>query len=113
MRVLFDYGTPSGIIRTLGAHHQITEAIERGWDKISNRELLNRAEVAHFDVLLTTDNRVRYQQNLKERKIAIVVLGNSAWRKLREHLERVADAVSAPTPGSYTEIDIPFKRRLS
>ena len=58
MRVLFDHGTPSGIAGSL-LGHEVTEAIERGWDRISNGELLNMAEAAGFDVLLTTDKRIR------------------------------------------------------
>ena len=74
MRILFDHGTPAGIARSLPGH-EITEAIERGWDRITNGELLKVAEAAGFELLLTTDKGIRYQQNLKGRKIAIVVLG--------------------------------------
>ena len=108
MRVLFDHGTPGGIARALSGH-KVTEAIERGWDRISNGELLNLAEAAGFDVLLTTDKRIRYQQNLAGRRIAIVVLGNSTWRVVRLHLDRIASVVANATPGSYAEVDIPFQ----
>jgi len=91
MRILFDHGAPSGIARSL-AGHDVTEAIELGWDRISNGELLTTVEAAGFELLLTTDKNIRYQQNLKGRNIAIVVLGNSAWRMVRKHLERVAAA---------------------
>jgi hypothetical protein len=101
MRILFDQGAPSGIARSL-AGHQVTEAIERGWDRISNGELLTTAEAAGFDLLLTTDKNIRYQQNLKGRKIA-------AWRMVRMHLDRIAVAVNQATPGSYVEVRIPFK----
>jgi hypothetical protein len=84
MRILFDHGAPSGIARSL-AGHEVTEAIERGWDRISNGELLTTAEAAGFELLLTTDKNIRYQQNLKGRNIAVVVLGNSAWRMVRKH----------------------------
>jgi hypothetical protein len=107
MRILFDHGTPSGIARSL-AGHDVTEAIERGWHTISNGELLQVAEAAGFDLLLTTDKGIRYQQNLTGRKIAIVVLGNSTWRLVRRHLDRIALAVSEATPGSYSEVDIPY-----
>jgi hypothetical protein len=107
MRILFDHGTPSGICRSL-AGHEVTEAIERGWDKISNGELLTRAEAEGFEVLLTTDKKIRYQQNLKGRKIGIVVLSNSAWRMVQKHLDRIFEAVNAATPGCYAEVDIPF-----
>jgi hypothetical protein len=75
----------------------------------SNGELLNVAEAAGFEVLLTTDKRIRYQQNLTGRKIAVVVLGNSTWRVVRLYLDRIALAVNKATPGSYAEVDIPFK----
>jgi hypothetical protein len=108
MRVLFDHGTPSGIARSLSGH-DVTEAIERGWDRISNGELLKVAEAAGFDVLLTTDKGIRYQQNLTGRKIAIVVLGNSTWRVVRLYLDRIALVIADATPGSYAEVDIPFR----
>src|SRR5271157_3190503 len=88
MRILFDHGTPSGIAKALSGH-EVTEAIERGWDRISNGQLLTLAEDAGFELLLTTDKNVRYQQNLTRRKIAILVLGNSKWRVVRLYLERV------------------------
>jgi hypothetical protein len=107
MRILFDHGTPSGIAKAL-ADHAVTEAIDVGWDRISNGELLEVAEAAESDHLLTTDKGIRYQQNLQGRKIAIVVLGNSTWRVVRLYLDRIALAVNDVTPGSYTEVDIPF-----
>src|SRR3954447_15159619 len=60
-----------------------------------------------FDVLLTTDKNIRYQQNLSERRIAIVVLGKGRWRLIRSVLHQIVAAVEAATPGSYTEVDIP------
>ena len=70
----------------MGVSRYPDEAIERGWDRISNGELLNVAEAAGFDVLLTTDKRIRYQQNLMGRKLAVVVLGNSTRRVVRLYL---------------------------
>jgi hypothetical protein len=67
MRILFDHGTPSGIAAALSAH-EVTEARDRGWDVISNGDLLKAAEVDGFDLLLTTDKRIRYQQNLERTK---------------------------------------------
>ena len=107
MRILFDHGTPSGISISLSVH-DVTEARERGWDRISNGELLEVAEAAGFEVLLTTDKRIRYQQNLTGRKIAIVVLGNSTWRIVRLHLDQIATAVNEALPGSYMEVEIPY-----
>ena len=56
MRILFDHGTPAGIARFL-AEHQVTEAIAHGRDRISNGELLAKAEAAGFELLLTTDKK--------------------------------------------------------
>ncbi len=75
MRILFDHGTPRGIARSL-AGHLVREARAQGWDTLTNGELLNAAEEAGFDLLVTTDQNLRYQQNLAGRKIAIVVLGS-------------------------------------
>jgi hypothetical protein len=87
----------------------VVEAIERGWDRLVNGELIAVAEAAGFELLLTTDKNIRYQQNLTDRKIAFVVLGNQQWPILRRYIERVVAAVNAATPGSYTEVDIPFR----
>lgn len=78
-----------------------------GWDTFSNGELLDTAKKAGIEIFLTTDKHIRYQQNLRGRKIAIVVLGNPQWPVLRRHVDRVAAAVNAATPGSYTGVDIP------
>jgi hypothetical protein len=109
MRVLFDHGTPKGVARVLSGHTVIT-AQSRGWDTLANGALLTAAEAAAVDLLLTTDRRIRYQQNLAGRTIALVVLtGTTKWSRVRLHLEQIAAAVNAATPGSYTEIEIPFK----
>ena len=78
-------------------------------EQISNGELLAAAEAEGFDLLLTTDKNIRYQQNLAARKIGIVVLGNSTWRVVRLHLDRIAQIVNKATPGSYAEVDIQFE----
>jgi hypothetical protein len=85
MRVLFDNGTPRGVAAAL-TDHIVEEARSHGWDRLRNGELLDAAEAARFEILLTTDKNIRYQQNLARRKIAIVALG---------------------TPGSFTEVEIP------
>ena len=108
MRILFDQGVPRGLTASLPIH-EVTEARKLKWERISNGELLKLAEDAGFDLLLTTDKNVRYQQDLADRKISIVVLGNSPWWLVRRHLDAIAAAVTAATPGSYTEVEIPFK----
>jgi hypothetical protein len=108
MKVLFDNGTPKPIARSL-AGHEITYARQIGWHELENGELIQRAEEAGYEVLLSTDKNIRYQQNLSGRKIALVVLGNPQWPLVRLHLDRIAAAVNSATPGSYAVVEIPFK----
>ncbi len=108
MLILFDHGTPWGLARALPGHTVIA-AKARGWDRFNNGDLLKAAEEAAFDLFLTTDQRIRYQQNLGGRKIAIVVLGGSTkWSRVKLHLDQIAETVGAATPGSYHEVDVSF-----
>jgi len=108
MLILFDNGTPAPLGYALKGH-VVVEAIERGWQRTSNGELIKVAEEAGFEVLVTTDKNLRYQQNMKGRKVAFVVLGNQQWPVVRRYVERVVEAVNAATPGSYVEVEIPFE----
>lgn len=108
MRILFDQGTPAPLIPFLEGH-TVTQAKDLGWERLVNGELLKAAEDAGFEVLLTTDKNMTAQQNLRIRQIAIVVLGNSQWRIVQRHVRKIAAAVNGATPGSYAEVDIPFK----
>jgi hypothetical protein len=106
MRVLFDNGTPRGVSAAL-TEHIVEEARAHGWDTLRNGDLLDAAEAAGFDVFVTTDRNIRYQQNLVGRKIAIIVLGNGRWRLIRERLPIIGAAVAAAAPGSFAEVEIP------
>src|SRR5580658_3878681 len=88
--------------------HTVSAGFQRGSDKLKNGELLVAAEQAGFELFLTTDKNIRYRQNLADRKIAIVVLGQQQWPHVQPHIQRVVDAVNAATPGSFAEIDIPY-----
>ena len=107
MLILFDHVTPRGVARSLTGH-TVTKAKDRGWDKLTNGDLLAEAEQAGFDVLLTAGKNMRYQQNLKGRRIAIVVLSTPQWPLVKLHLEKIAAAVGAATAGSLAEVDIPY-----
>src|ERR1700722_4859257 len=98
MRILFDQATPVPI-RPYLAGHTVRTAAEQGWDKLRNGDLLNAAEEAGFDLLLTTDKNIRYQQNLAGRKLAIMVLGRQQWPQLRAHIQLILDAVNAAPSG--------------
>jgi len=106
MLILFDQATPVPI-RGYLVGHTVRTAWERGWSTLRNGDLLLAAEAAGFELLLTTDKNIRHQQNLSERRIAIVVLGRQQWPELQPHVQRVVDAVDAAMPGSYAEVEIP------
>ena len=108
MKILFDNGTPKPISHCLTGQ-QITFARKIGWHELGNGELIRQAEMAGYDVLLSTDKNIRYQQNLSGRKITLIVLSNQQWPVVRLYLDRIAAVVNAATPGSYVEVSIPFE----
>jgi len=108
MLILFDHSTPAPLRYALKGH-LVVEAIERGWDRLANGALLDAAEAAGFELLLTADKNMHYQQNLTGRKISILVLGNAQWPVLRRYADRVVAAVKAATPGSFAVVEIPFE----
>ena len=106
MRILFDQGTPVPL-RQLLTPHSIATAYELGWSTLKNGDLLRRAEERGFDVLVTTDTNLRYQQNLASRKIAVVVLTTTSWPRIRLAGDLIVAAVNSATIGSYVEVIIP------
>ena len=106
MKLLFDQGTPVPLRQHL-LNHVVETAFEKGWNNIKNGELLIMAEAEDFDGLITTDQNLRYQQNLTGRKIAIVVLLTTSWLRIRNHISAVVQIINNSQPGSYIEIPIP------
>jgi predicted nuclease of predicted toxin-antitoxin system len=106
MRILFDQAVPVPL-RSYLAGHIVRTAAEENWDRLRNGDLLSAAEEAGFDVLMTTDRNMRYQQSLSGRKISVVILGRQQWPQLQPHIQIVVDAVNAAQRGSFVEIDIP------
>lgn len=72
MRILFDQGTPAPLRRFLTGH-LVSTAYEEGWSTVTNGDLIRLAEQKGFELLITTDTNLRYQQNLESRSISIVV----------------------------------------
>lgn len=108
MLILFDHGTPRGLALALQGH-TIKEAKAQGWDTLSNGELLKVTEEAGFEVLLTTDTNLPHQQNLKKRKLAVVILSKNRWSLVRRRMDEIAKAVNAARPGTYSVVDIPSR----
>ena len=66
-----------------------------------------QAEAAGFEVLVTTDQNLKYQQNLAGRTIAIVVISTTSWPRIRAGVDDVSRAVDAASAGVYIEVSIP------
>jgi len=108
--VVLDNMLPSRLATVLRSWFVVAEARTRGWDEIGNGTLLGEAERAEFNVLLTADQSIKSQQNLKNRTIAVVELGAQQWEHLEAYIERIVAAVNAATPGSFTQVKIPLHR---
>ena len=106
MRILFDQGTPAPLRHHLSAR-DISTAFEQRWGQLKNGDLLEQAEASGFEVLITTDQNLRYQQNLSTRKIAVIVTGTTSWPRIPKAVSRVTAAIASGIPGSYIEVVIP------
>ena len=105
MLVLFDHVTPAGVAGCLPGH-TVIKAKDRGWDTLGNGDLLRSAERAGFDVVVTADKNMRYQQNLEGRRIALVVLSTPQWPVVKKNLDKIAAAVGSASAGSYIEVEL-------
>jgi|SRR5579863_3231185 len=106
MRILFDQATPLPL-RAFLKGHTVKSAWEQGWDRLKNGDLLDAAERDGFEILLTTDRNMSYQQKMDGRRIAVVVLGRQQWPDLRPHVALIVRALAGARPGTFTEVEIP------
>ena len=103
MRILFDQGTPVPLRRFLHPH-EVDTANERGWGTLQNGNLLNQAEQDGYELLITTDQNLQYQQRLSSRKIRIIVLCTTSWPRIRQKVGLVSEAISRVPDQGYQEI---------
>lgn len=112
LRILFDKNVPVGVRRFL-SEHEVTTFADMGWHpQLTNGELLTAAEQAAFEVFLTSDQNIRYQQNLMGRKLGVLVLGSNVWPIVREHEREIAATVLSLDEGSVLFLEmLPPRRR--
>ena len=108
MLILFDQGTPVPIRNSLQGH-TVRTASEQGWSTLLNGELLRAAEEAGFDVFLTTDTSLPFQQNLKGLRLA-VVLSQNRWKLIRAVMPQIATTIAAAKPGACSLVEIPLRQ---
>jgi hypothetical protein len=106
LRVLFDQGVPVPLRRLLEKHEVVT-AFERGWHILSDNDLLASLEAEGFEVLVTTDQSLPYQQALNQRRFAVLVLTSTDWRLIRDYGARIAEAINTLAPGDCLRFVLP------
>ena len=105
MRLLFDQGTPAPLRNLLPAH-SIDTLAEKGWSEKGNGELLELAEQEGSEVLVTTDQSMRHQQDFTNMRIGIVILLSANWPQVRNYGLEVSEAIAAVQPGTFIEVPI-------
>jgi hypothetical protein len=107
MNIILDESAPQKLRLLIEGSHIVVTTWYQGWSGLKNGELLNEAEAAGFELFITADQELKYQQNLKGRKLALLVLSTNNWERIKAHTAGIVAAVNAATPGSYTEVEIP------
>ena len=105
MKILFDHGTPAPLRHHL-PEHSVDRSAEKGWELPENGELIRKAEEEGYQVIVTTDQNMRYQQNLAGRRLAVVVLLATAWPRVRHRTDEVRAAIEEVRPGQLREVPI-------
>ena len=100
MKVLLDHNVPTKLRRHLTSH-AVRTVQEMLWQQLENGDLLTAAEIAGFEVIVTADQNLSYQQNLTGRKFGLVVLGTNDWNILKLDPNPVTAAVDRAKPGSF------------
>lgn len=106
MRVLFDQGVSVPLRRSF-TDHEVSTAYERGWSTLRNGNLLDAAEQAGFEVFLTTDQNLRYEQNIDARSISIVILSTTSWPRIKLAAHQVLAALQEASPGTFSFVEVP------
>ncbi|MFM8764291.1 MAG: hypothetical protein ACKOEZ_05585 [Spartobacteria bacterium] len=110
MKILFDQGVPVPLRRFLHPS-SVDTATENGWSQLTNGSLIESAERDGYDVLTTTDQNLRYQQNLTHRKIAILILKITSWPRIKKSVQKGTEELQKVTPTAFLEIDLQGKPR--
>lgn len=87
--------------------HTFTTALEKGWGSFQNGRLLALAE-SEFDLFLTADRNLEYQQNLKGRRIAVLLLSTNHWPTLKRQVALVQATIDKVQPGELVRLEVPM-----
>ena len=107
MKIILDESVPQKLRLLIEGGHTVVTTWFQGWSGLKNGALLTAAEEAGFDLFITADQELTYQQNLTGRKMAVLVLSTNNWDFVKAGIAEIMGAMSGVTPGSYTEVEIP------
>jgi hypothetical protein len=110
VKVLFDQNVPRDLVRYLSAH-KVTRSAELGWQELKNGDLLDEAQDKGFEVMVTAGRNLAYQQNLDNRRVAIVVLPSGNWPAVKAQIIEVVQAIDESEPGVFKELKLARRRR--
>ena len=105
MKILLDACAPRPL-RKLLPGHSVGTAQEMGWGGLKNGDLFREAE-RQFEVFISTDQNLKYQQQVVGRKLAILVLPTNDWPTIRSKGTEIAAKVATLKPGDFVELDWP------
>lgn len=103
-RILLDENVPIGLTRRLG--EDARHVLQLGWSRVSNGLLLTSAEQAGFEILITADSNLRFQQNLLGRRLGVIVLSTNNWAQVRRSIDPIIAALDAIQIGEVILVDI-------
>ena len=106
MKIILDESTPQKLRLLISDRHFVVTTSFQGWSGLKNGALLSAAEGAGFDLFITADQEICYQQNLSGRRIALLVLSTNNWGIVQERLSEIGTAIEQTTLGSYTFLEI-------
>jgi len=106
MKIILDESVPQKLRLLIEGHTVVTVAFQ-GWSGLKNGALLTAAEEAGYELFITADQEIRYQQNLTGRKMAVLVLSSNNWDYVKAAIAKIMTAIESVTPASYSEIEIP------
>lgn len=104
MRIYLDECVPRPLAKLLEGH-ECRDVLQMRWAGLGNGVLLRQIEAEGFDAFLTSDQNLGYQQNLKNRRVAILVLPTNHWPLLKNNVDRILEALEPLQPGDYVEVE--------
>ena len=103
MRILFDVNVPEPLRRYL-TEHTVDTPREKGWVEVRNGNLLDNAERECYEIMITADQSMRYQQNMTNRQIAVIALLSNRWPRVQLRIEDIRAALDGMKPGEVREV---------